>query len=237
MPGIPQNDRTIHACLADILEKAKPLDFEDGICLVPSPFHHGLILLLHTISHLTGSGVGLRHLCDWLVFENSLTENEFNSLFSKPLQDVGLWSFAKVLTKIGVMFFGCAERAWCADADDALCASFLEDVLNGGNFGVKDQTRRSQAKLIQNNANKKVSRGGVWKNGLISINEKAKKEHPFCKKYPILRPLGWIIVVVQYLIRVIAGKRNNVFAKKIYSDALNRQSIYSQLKLFESGDD
>ena len=234
VPGMPEtNNDVIISYLADIIEKRRIVQNSGGEFAIPSDFHHGLVLLLHTISHMTASGVGLRHLCDWLVFENSMSENDFVSIFEKPLKDIGLWTFAQVLTKIGIMYFGCENRGWCREADESVCAAFLEDIFASGNFGTKDQTRRSQAKLIRNNATKKVTDGGIMKNILISINERAKYDFPVMKTHPILLPVGWVIVCVQYLFRVAQGKRNNVFDRELYKDAVNRNKLYSELKLFE----
>ena len=76
----------------------------DAAFYVPSTFHHGIVLLLHTISHISSTGVGLRHLCDWLVFVESLTEDKFIEMFSGPLQDMGILTFAKVNTKWRIVF-------------------------------------------------------------------------------------------------------------------------------------
>jgi hypothetical protein len=42
----------------DIFEKAETRTVVSGVATLLSPFHHGLILLLHTCHHLTGEGVG-----------------------------------------------------------------------------------------------------------------------------------------------------------------------------------
>ena len=47
------------------MEKAEEVLFEGEKIRIPAPFHHGLILLLHTVHHMLGEGIGLRHLCDW----------------------------------------------------------------------------------------------------------------------------------------------------------------------------
>lgn len=78
----------------DIFEKAEAQRVGDGEAVLPSPFHHGLILLLHTCHHLTGEGVGLRHLCDWAVFENRFSNDEFKEMFEDKLKAIGLWHFA-----------------------------------------------------------------------------------------------------------------------------------------------
>ena len=234
VPGMPEtNNDAIIGYIADIIEKRRIIQNSGGEFAIPSDFHHGLVLLLHTISHMTASGVGLRHLCDWLVFENGMTEEVFVKTFEKPLRDIGLWTFAQVLTKIGIMYFGCENREWCAEADESVCAAFLEDIFASGNFGAKDQTRKSQAKLIRNNTTKRVTDGDITKNVLISINERAKYDFPVMKTHPILLPIGWVIVCIQYLFRIANGKRNNVFDRAIFKDAVNRKKLYSELKLFE----
>jgi hypothetical protein len=229
VPGVPDSMKNRFS--ADAINAAEEKMVLTERMMLPSTFHHGLVLLLHTISHMTGGGIGLRHLCDWLIFENSVPEEEFLDIFEDQLKDIGLWTFAKVMTKIGVLYFG-TKRKWCLEANDEVCRCLLEDILSGGNFGTKDNTRRSQAKLIQNRVTKSVH-GNVLKNGLVSINEKAKRDYPYCRENLILRPVGWAAVVGQYMMRVISGKRNNVFEKKIMSNARNRQKLYAELRLFE----
>ena len=234
VPGVPQKDNgVINFHLADIIEKRKIVHNTGGEFAIPSDFHHGLVLLLHTISHMTASGVGLRHLCDWLTFENSMAESTFVDTFEKPLKDIGLWSFAQVLTKIGVMYFGCEDRNWCREAEESVCAAFMEDIFAGGNFGVKDSTRKSQAKLIRNNVTGKVANGSTFRNALININERAKYDYPVMKRNLVLLPMGWIIVCAQYLLRIAKGKRNNVFDRALFSSTVSRKKLYSKLKLFE----
>ena len=55
---------------------------------MPSHFHHGLNLLLHTNQHLLGEGLGLRHLCDWAVFAAGFSDEEFRELFEEKLKAV-----------------------------------------------------------------------------------------------------------------------------------------------------
>lgn len=42
-------------------------------------------MLLHLFSHLTGARIGIRHLCDWALFLNSIEEKEFLKLFQEPI--------------------------------------------------------------------------------------------------------------------------------------------------------
>lgn len=234
IPGMPlKNNDIIKSYFSDIYEKRITVENEYGEIFIPSRLHHGLVILLHIISHMMGKGVGLRHLCDWLVFENSMSEDEFNRIFEKPLKDIGLWTFASVLSGIGIRYFGCNQRSCFDDVDYNICRQMLDDILEGGNFGIKDDTRGSQAKLIQSNSTKRAT-SSVFATGFESVNQKAKIVFPICKNIVILRPIGWFIVCIQYMIRVVKKERNNVFSKSIYTNAASRKELYSQLKLFET---
>ena len=232
LPGMPASDGRIRTIASDIIEKAVPRELMGRRMMLPSPFHHGIVLLLHTISHLTGGGIGLRHLCDWLVFQESLPEEEFRALFEGPLREIGLWKFAQVLTRVGILYFGCGERSWCRDADEKVCRALLEDILAGGNFGVKDDARKSQEKLIQDRATKRLGQGWL-KTGFANLNEKAMRDYPFSRRL-LLRPIGLTAVTCRYAAQVVGGKRNNVFSRKIMNTAMERKKLYGELKLFES---
>lgn len=237
VPGVPDVDnKTIKKYISTIIDDRTLFINAGSSYYVPSDFHHGLVLLLHTISHLTSSGVGLRHLCDWLVFENSKPEQQFTDLFETPLKKMGIWRFAKVITKTGILYFGCENRNWCSEIDVMLCAEFLEDIFAGGNFGRKDTSRRSQAKLIRDNRSRKISHRSILHNIMSNINTKVKKQYPFLRKTIILLPLGWLLVVGQYTGRVLTGKRENALSAENYSNAASRQRVYGAMRLFEPED-
>ena len=81
--GIPQGKTgvKVRKYLSGLLENSEKVQTELGEITVPSTFHHGLIILLHMCHHLTGDGLGLRHLCDWAVFLNTVGEEKFLELF------------------------------------------------------------------------------------------------------------------------------------------------------------
>lgn len=97
--GVPSGEMgvVVQAFLSDTIDTAVEYDEGNGVIRIPDSFHHGLILLLHTASHLTSEGVGLRHLCDWAVFMNHFTDEQFVSLFADKLKACGLWRFAQLL--------------------------------------------------------------------------------------------------------------------------------------------
>ena len=216
----------------DIFEKAETRTVVSGVATLPSPFHHGLILLLHTCHHLTGEGVGLRHLCDWAVFENSFSEEEFRELFDKKLKEIGLWRFAQILTRVSIKYLGADERLW-AVADDELVNALLEDILTGGNFGKKDSDRALQTMLISDRGKDGVGRTSMANQFQKSIDEMIYQKWPSARKNKLLLPIGWGFFGGRRLFRELTGKRKKTDIKQLVEVAGQRRSLYAQLHLYE----
>ena len=232
--GVPNSDigNIINEYIADIFEKSQKLKTSNGSCLIPSNFHHGIILLLHTASHLTSEGVGLRHLCDWSVFVSGFSNEEFVLLFEKPLKEMGLWRFAQLLTLCCIKYLDCDTKAWADEADDALLDGIVTDILNGGNFGVKDTNRYSQIKYISDRQEGSVGKKNIILQLFSSINAKTKKDYVFVNKSKLLLPFGWLFTICKYFYMVIIGKRN-LDGLSLIKGADKRKDIYSEFHLFE----
>lgn len=233
--GIPKNEvgDIIKKYFSDIFEKSTEYNTSNGICIIPDKFHHGLILLLHTASHLTSEGVGLRHLCDWAVFVNSFSDDDFVSMFEKSLKDTGLWHFAQLITHCCVKYLGCSYQNWIGYADDYLIDAIISDIFNGGNFGKKDTKRYNHIKYISNRKDGIVSKSNPIFQLFSSINEKAKKELLFVNKSKILLPVGWFVIICKYFYMVIVGKRTLDNANTLLA-ANVRKKLYNEFKLFKN---
>lgn len=230
--GIPQGKAgvKVRKYLADITEKSETVQTELGEITVPCTFHHGLIILLHMCHHLTGDGLGIRHLCDWAVFLNSLGEEKFLETFEKAIKDIGLWDFAKTMTFICVKHLGLPATAWAADADEKLADYILTDIIIGGNFGQKNADRSHESLLISSKNDKKIS---MLRQFFISANSIVYKNWKAARKFKILLPFGWVFFGGRYIIRSLLGKRPKIRPNKVAKEASERMDIYAELRLFE----
>ena len=88
--GIPKGavGELIKKELDKTIETSVLIELDGAVCRIPDEFHHGLIMLLHMISHMTSEGIGLRHLCDWAVFANSIGNDEFTGLFETSVRKI-----------------------------------------------------------------------------------------------------------------------------------------------------
>lgn len=219
--GIPEGKEIIAEYLSNIIETAVPYEEGNGTVMIPDPFHHGLVLLLHTAAHLTAEGVGLRHLCDWAVFAASLTNDAFVVLFEEKLKGCGLWRFAQLLTLVSVQYLGAPERHWAGAASDYLLETLMQDILTGGNFGHKDDDRYRQIKYISNRGEHTVDEKSTVMQLWDTIGKKAKSEGK--------SRLG---VVGEYAAMVLSGKRK-LDSRETMKQAAERKQLYADFHLFE----
>ena len=233
--GIPsgKSGAKIEGYLADIIASAQRSNVSEGEYMVPTAFHHGLVMLLHVAGHLINTGIGLRHLCDWAVFVAKFSDEEFCEMFEDKLKAVGLWRFAQLLTQLSVKYLHCPTKEWCDVGDDDYLEMMMVDIMNGGNFGVKDKNRINQAKLMTNTG-KGVDDTSLLKQLFLTMNQKARLGMPITAKVPLLLPVGWLYVVGRHLVRIKQKRRPTIDVKDMIAGAAERKEIYKEFRLFEA---
>ena len=233
IPGIPQgkSGEIVRDFIKDMLNCPVISEFDGWSFPAPEDIYHGLIILLHMQGHMVSEGLGLRHICDWACFlqktEGKLFWNELLDLFKK----IGIFTYAKVISKICAMYFHINCPEWAYSADEELCKDVMNDVLTGGNFGRKDRLRsKSGVMIIERSRNGK--KHGKLVNLFLIIHYGTSKRHPIVKKVPILYPVFDCYRILLYLVRTLKGERTSII--KLLPEANKRKSIYDRLHLFET---
>lgn len=215
----------VNQLLSDMYINSKKYSTVFGEVTVPSDFHHGFIMLIHMYNHINSSGMGLRHLCDWAVFIEKFSEDEFVEIFKEKLKNIGLWQFAVKISQ-ACLSLGVSQKNWMGTIDDEFCQFFFNDVMAGGNFGRKDDDRRAILGFTPKAKEKRTSPViRYFQYGIGSM----KRIWPFFDKYKILMPIGFIGYCFRVLFRLVWGK------SKIYdlTAGYKRRDFYERLKWFE----
>lgn len=228
LPGIPeiQMEKEVKELTEPLWDNLKVYDTIYGKIVGTNEFFHGLIMLLHMQGHMQNGGMGLRHLCDWAVFVNNFSEDEFVNIFEAKLKSIGLWRFACLLSQAS-KYIGLEQKKWMGEEQE-LARLLLEDIISCGNFGSKDVHRINSQKYVPvvGNPKKKKSQVGQY----IDYGLKTTMViWPFYKRHKWLLPIGFIAYCVRTGYRLITKKSKMYNLKdndKIYD-------LYSQLKLFE----
>ena len=232
MAGIPtgENGKMTRDFFDSIIETAI---FDSQGYMIPDEFHHGLVMLIHTAEHLVNTGIGLRHICDWAVFVERYSDEEFKHLFEERLKECGLWRFAQLLTQLSMKFLGLSVKSWALEnVDDNYLNAMIADVFEGGNFGIKDLERINQAKLFTNQGKGTVGDVAFMVQLFQTMNERTLRAVPFLRKKPWLMPAGWLYVGLRHLCRIKKGTRPPIHVEKMIKGASERRDIYREFHLF-----
>ncbi len=234
MSGIPsgKNGDVVRKYFSSTISTSVLVGNEKEEYRVPDDFHHGLILLIHNARHMINTGIGLRHLCDWAVFVDSV--DDFEKDFKDKLTECGLYRFAQILTQLSSKYLGLKKQAWAEGVlDDSLLHSLILDIFYGGNFGVKDGDRINQAKFITDDKTGAVNDRFRFSQLFRVLTEKARNALPICSKCKLFLPIGWVYVLVRHMIRIVTKRRPKVKIKGTLKGAEERHNIYKEFKLFE----
>lgn len=231
--GIPDNKtgEKVQSLFDDVFDNAVLMNNEFYTFMSPDVFCHGLIMLLHVARHMITGGIGLRHLCDWVMFAHSIRD-DFEIIFKDKLQSIGLWRFAVVLTALGCKYLGCPQFSFTKDVNEELLLSLKDDIFEGGNFGRKDLKRADEAKFITSRKDGGVSKKSNVKQAFVSANEIVRRHWKITGKCPILYPFGWLFFGIRYGIRTLFGKREKKNIGALIKGADKRKEIYKELELF-----
>lgn len=236
--GIPKGaeGEAIRRELSDMIESAELYESDSGSFMVPDRYHHGLILLLHKISHMTTTGIGLRHLCDWAVFESSLTNDEFVGMYEQKLKNFGIWKFAQIMTLVCEKYLGAPKREWAQnpDVDPRLLEDIILDIFAGGNFGHKDENRQREIKYLTDRKKEKLGDKNIVAQVFSSLNAKVYTNHCFIDRNRLFLPVGWAIEGGRYVGSLFSGKRKHTGTTDMLKEAAKRKKIYQRMDLFQS---
>lgn len=217
----------------DVFDKAELKHFDLAEYYSPSPFHQGLVMLLHVARHMITGGIGLRHFCDWAVFVDKVGD-DFVPMFEDRLKQVGLWRFAQIMTQFCTQYLGLPQQIWAGNVEKQLLDQLKDDIFAGGNFGHKDLKRADEAKFITSRKKGGVNNDSNVKQALLSANEIVRRHWMFADKVPVVYPAGWAFFGSRYALRALAGKREKIRINELKKSAGKRKEIYKELRLFES---
>ena len=147
---------------------------------VPPPWFELVHAVIHFAQHLTGGGVGLRQLCDWLVLIRTHREHVDRNVLAQHLQQLGLRRIAGAMTRLCVDWLGLeadhpfVQALLVGDAYERRTARrILQDVMLVGNFGQEEHIRRHSgvaretADLLRRRGARTLRYFALWPNEMI----------------------------------------------------------------------
>ena len=192
--------------------------------------NQALSLLLHMVRHMYESGIGLRQICDWMMFVSNTEADTFQSRVLPVLKYCGLQQYAMAATAICVKYLGLSAQQvpWCI-VDDDLADAFLEYVFSGGNMGRAEGNAFSS---LFTDARKMGTKQSSYKAIIANLNVISAQNFPNASKYNLLRPFIWVFLMLRYWARSMLGKRKKVVVGTVIENAKKHRDLYTQLDPF-----
>lgn len=187
-----------NSLLGDMSESSSVLTYDGTELLCPSADKHFLYLVLHSFKHFTGSGMGVRQICDMAMFAR---ENEINwADINEKCEKVGATGFLNAALIAANRYFGldltAVRNAVPSFKEDMNIDNFVEDIVEGGIYG-SNSIERIHSGLITSNKYSS-SKNDEKISALFPTLKTMKKKYPFLKKYPVLLPIAWVMRLASY---------------------------------------
>lgn len=197
-------------------ERAVQVNIQDVDVSTLGYTDHMLFLICHAFKHFVGSGLGIRPICDIMLFANEYGKHIDWRYILECCKKIHAETFVATVFRIGEKYLTFDKKKanypleWDEYAKDE--KELLEDVLSGGTLGDKDlnQIHSSNITLNAVKANKKgeKSRNSLSATVFPSLNE-MKKNYRYLEKHPYLLPVAWLSRVGKYGKEVRSKKNSN----------------------------
>ena len=191
---------------ADALKEPETVEIGGVSLYTLKPSLHMLFLILHAFKHFVNSGVGVRQVCDLVVYAHACGERIDWEFVRRECRGVRAETFASALFGIGHAYLGFDCEKACFPADwlmpESETEDLLLDLLDAGIYGGSDMSRKHSSTITENAVRRSAGgkRGGRSALGAVFLPLPAMRaKFPYLKKYPFLLPAAWVQRVVLYL--------------------------------------
>ncbi len=171
---------------------------KEKLCTL-SPTDHFTFLILHTLKHFIGGGVGIRQVCDILLFARHYAKEIDCGVLLQRLKAVKAEKFTAGLFEIGGTYLGFEKEAeiylplFPKLKKDT--KALLSDILCAGVYGSATMSRRHSAGMtlsaVQGKKNSVLRR-------LFPPLRNMDNRFSYARRFPVLLPAAWVHRMFMY---------------------------------------
>lgn len=198
-----------------------------------SPTDHFVFLVLHTLKHFINGGVGIRQVCDIMLFARRYSEEIDTKQAYDKLKYAKADKFTAGLFAIGGKYLGFEEDAgmylslfgeYATEAE-----ALLSDILCAGVYGGATMARRHSAQITFDAVHGKKRR---LVHRLFPPLKELDGRFEYARKVPVLLPAAWIHRLFVYLAGT--GRRESGTPLEVLQIANERTELLRSLELLDS---
>lgn len=186
-------------------------------------------LLLHTQRHFYENRLPIRMLCDWAMFVESVSEEDWDDVVYPFISEMELDSLCDGMCAICAEYLGtdCVEKIK-GNIDEETKRVMIEEFLNCG--VIKDENAWSKSIASGYSKKRKLSKGKVIPFVMI-LNDIARHEFKLAQKSVVFLPFCWTVIGFRYIFRRISGKRSRVSFKAFNETTTRKELLIEKLNL------
>lgn len=176
---------------------------------------HMMFLICHAFKHFWGSGLGIRPVCDIMLFANEYGQYIDWGYLLECCKEIHAEVFMATLFQIGEKYLTFDEKKACYPSEWKTYIkdekALLEDLLDAGTLGDKDLNRIHSSNVTLNavKADKKgVKAKSSLRTAVFPAITDMKKSYQYLDKHPYLLPIAWVSRIAKYG-KEIRSKRNS----------------------------
>ena len=136
---------TIHLD-AKLADGTLPKWNNDGTLInIPDPTYNAFYIIHHAVRHMLGEGIGLRHVCDWMIFlhthQDQIDTEELKAKLAEYKIATAWGQFGALATK----YLGFPEEHLLVppiDQNESKAELLLQHIFSTGNFGQYSKEKR-----------------------------------------------------------------------------------------------
>ena len=179
---------------------------------------HMLYLILHSFKHLLHSGVGIRQICDMIIYAEHFGDRISWKHIFHELRAVNADVWFMNLLDIGKRYFGFSyKKAGISPKvrelyqEEMDSKPLLEDIIKSGVYGTSSQSR-THSSLITLNAvaaakEHKSTKGSVLRT-IFPSKRHMENEFSFVKRFGFLLPIAWMGRILRYGVEIFTKDKN-----------------------------
>lgn len=176
------------------------------------PTEHLYYLICHSLKHFLHSGVGIRQVCDMIVFAEHYGKEIDWSYLEKKMARLRIDEYWNGIVDIGRRYLGFDVEKACYPVHmleyDTDCQNMLYDMLTGGVYGGNTMERLHSSNVTLAAREKGVKGLGTGiRKSLFPNVEYMKKRYPKLMKYDVFLPIAWIVRITEYALET--GRTKN----------------------------
>ena len=132
-----KTDQYINTFIHNHFDNYVDLKDEHLGCYLAPPNFDALFIFVHMLQHYFNSGIGLRQVCDWLVFLNHNYEKIDTTLLKEDIQLLGLMKEWQVFGNMAVNMLGYPQEKMPFYLEKYMKEGkiTLKQIMKAGNFG------------------------------------------------------------------------------------------------------